>query len=59
MLQNEEDISYYNEKAANNLLALSCIGEVLNLDLFKKLIGILCNNKICTGNTDEEYMSYL
>ena len=34
------------------------IGEVLNLELFKKLMGILCNSKICTENTDEKYMSY-
>ena len=39
--------------AANHLSALSCIGQVLNLELFKKLMGILCNSKICTENTDE------
>ena len=38
---------------ANHLSALSCIGEVLNLELFNKLMGILCNSKICTENTDE------
>ena len=44
--------------SANHLSTLSCIGEVLNLELFKKLMGILCNSKISTENTDEKYMSY-
>ena len=35
---------FIHGKAANHLPALSCIGEVLNLELFKKLMGILYNH---------------
>ena len=47
---------FIHGKAANHLPALSCIGEVLNLELFEKLMGILCNSNIYTGNTDEKYI---
>ena len=49
---------FIHGKAVYHLPALSCICEVLNLELFKKLMGIICNSKICTENTDEKYMSY-
>ena len=45
--------------AANHLSALSCIGEVLNLELFKKLMGVLCNSKISTERTQMKNICHI